>query len=281
MTTKKIIREIKLLAERVPEGKNYAFECPFCMATHERKFYITREGGSIRYICLRASCGERGVLTSDGRQDTCVHKESLRTNPILVQTRQTNTLPTRRCLTWLYQAYGTTDRVLLENGLRCCHRTNSLVFPIYHYNTSGVEGYYYKQLPPELETEEYKGPLSNLRGRPTKCMLYWETDNFLGIYIPINSSIAETMVVVEDPLSAIKVSQLHPTLALLGTNLKEDTAAFLHQNGVRKLIWMLDADATDKSLKFSRKYALMFDSKIVPMKKDPKDTPIEELKCLL
>ena len=46
-----------LYASELEVGETKPFPCPACGATHEDKFYVTKDYGVILYQCKRASCG--------------------------------------------------------------------------------------------------------------------------------------------------------------------------------------------------------------------------------
>lgn len=88
---------------------------------------------------------------------------------------------------------------------------------------------------------------------------------------------SKTVSVVEDTISAIKVSRFVDTMALLGSHLSLKTANRLSRLYPHLIIW-LDSDKYKEALKMSEQYAPLFESvKVVYTDKDPKEYNSEEI----
>jgi hypothetical protein len=114
--------------------------------------------------------------------------------------------------------------------------------------------------------------------RNLKAIAYWFNDVVKLYFTPVSG---EECVIVEDIPSAIKASRLKPAVALMGTHLN-DKQANLIRSLYSKVIFALDEDATNKSVKLANKYRLYFDEvAVLPLAKDIKDTSYEELENIL
>jgi hypothetical protein len=92
-----------------------------------------------------------------------------------------------------------------------------------------------------------------------------------------------TVVLVEDMLSALKVSQIASACHLGGTSMKEPLMKHLLQK-YNKFIIMLDNDnwqVRTNQIKLLRKLSTYAQAYIVPIDKDPKEFAISELRMLL
>lgn len=85
-----------------------------------------------------------------------------------------------------------------------------------------------------------------------------------------------TVVIVEDMLSAIKLSRVIPTVCILGTHLSEECAVDLHRY-YDTLILALDYDAVEKARKLKATWECIFDISITILRQDVKDIPLSHL----
>jgi DNA primase len=88
---------------------------------------------------------------------------------------------------------------------------------------------------------------------------------------------AETAVVVEDYISAIKVARIVPCVPLLGSNLPDDALLRLCKGYKRLLIW-LDHDKTATALKIASKARLVgLETGVICTELDPKELSDTEI----
>ena len=94
-------------------------------------------------------------------------------------------------------------------------------------------------------------------------------------------STPDALVLVEDQVSAIKVSKVQYCAALMGTNLSDQGIKQLMTLGIKKVILMLDGDdaGLKASMKLQRELSAHFIVKPVLLEKgnDPKHKSLEEL----
>jgi len=80
------------------------------------------------------------------------------------------------------------------------------------------------------------------------------------------------VVVVEDIVSAIKVSRNFGALCLFGSHLPGEWMARLSRSpGIKKVIIWLDHDKYDAAIEYARKMSHLKETKIIVTKHDPKD----------
>lgn len=124
-----------------------------------------------------------------------------------------------------------------------------------------------------------------------KTQMKWLTfGNPIPYYTPYNMNykdrspaIPDTLIIVEDMISAIKLDRYAPTVALLGTSLPKDKEAFIAQLPYKKAIVWLDSDSAgrvgaQKAIKTLQKY---FRIRQIITDEDPKCIKHERLKELL
>jgi 5S rRNA maturation endonuclease (ribonuclease M5) len=92
----------------------------------------------------------------------------------------------------------------------------------------------------------------------------------------------KVVVVVEDVISAIKVSQVLPCICLGGTKINDRTRDVIDSN-FKRVVLFLDGDEAGRtaSQKLNRELVLLNDTRQIRTKKDPKDYDIDELKEIL
>lgn len=247
-------------------GNSIRMVCPVCNARHEKSFQITRAQSNLLYRCWRMACGVKGVVGSFTRE----YREP---SPVVVPPKPRH-LPYSTSRVGGYEQavvwhrYRITGESLERAGVRWAEAIESLVFPCYTIDGEFV-GY---------ATKSLANPVTSL-----KSNLFW--DRAPPRYFKVMEWALrgdDTVVLVEDCLSALKLWQAGvSSIALLGTKLDDSTALEISKS-YRKVVFCLDNDATAKAVELSRKYNLLFDkvSILVP-RVDPKDMPMDELENLL
>ena len=130
-----------------------------------------------------------------------------------------------------------------------------------------------------IQTRFYE-ELSSNKYAKSKSQIYYHAEDALHAHFPKSDLAQSTFegkplyVIVEDVVSATRLSPYVTTIALLGTSVSAALTAFLVGANV---VWALDGDATSTSIKYSKQLALVLNkSLVVPLAKDPKDmTPKE------
>lgn len=255
------INELKLLAEQVEEGENRYMTCPAC--GREGKFSMKVQDGVAVYHCFRASCSLHGggaVSVSGARLVRT--RPAPRTRDITPFTGELSDLPPE-WVSWLSNKYHTSPGVWGEWGARFAPEECRVAYPI--RNPLGVRRGWV------LRAYDGSSPKSLTRMDVDEPHLAW-----------FHSYPDSPMVlVVEDWVSAMRASRYANTVALLGTGCNEDYAQEIAAHK-RRVVWALDADATQQSLRLEKKYRLFFDSSMaLLLGKDFKDESEEELRRIL
>lgn len=267
MLTKEQLTEVKLYAaqfsacpERLPQTI-----CPSCRggSSKERSFNLWYSPLGLHYFCHRTSCGERGVVAANGRNITMTGQARL-FEPRKFEYATCS--PTMFAANKFSEKYEITEQELIDNGVLCCPSRNSFIFPVYNllgYEIGILERWY-----------AWTGD--------AKRVLYYPQVDYPVMYMPRTCALSDTMVVVEDVLSAIKVSRIIPCCALLGTHLSRDVMLKFKEVGIKSLIFALDPDAAGKAIKLKKEVSLWFDEvSVVLLSQDPKDMPMSELQDIL
>lgn len=244
--------------------------CPRCGGgtNKEKSFVITRTEEGYVFVCHRASCGHKGAtymsrgerahqagkpVTPPKKKELHKYKGELHWNPELAE--------------YMEERFGVFCDALSDTG--------RAMFMVRGPDRRPV-GWVARAYP-----GFYKGNIDTAQ----KAINYQEREYDLGLHFPsaINWYGQEKLVVVEDWVSAEKLASIGVSAAaLLGTNLSFATAEELKDTlGVKELVVCLDFDALAKAVDLRRELSLVFDViTIQVLKKDPKDTPVEELRSI-
>ena len=163
---------------------------------------------------------------------------------------------------WL-KKYSLTNEEISENRLGWSAENELLIIPYFDAENKIIlwQGRYFPTRTPKVHTV----------GRP---------DNF--ILSPANTLESNgRVVVVEDSISAIKVSRYCKSTPILGSTLSMHKAVQLSRVFSHLTFW-LDYDKLSSMVKFNEKYRSLFDkSDVIITELDPKDVPDEQIKELL
>jgi len=248
----------------IQDGAGYA-ECPSCLGGSSRRLTLglNQVDSSIVFAgCFRASCNARYTIII-GEADITRRKIKPAT-PFDKPTIPVQGEP----LSILRQDYGLNSTTVWNRGWRLTEHGTALVIPI--LDRFGQElGHITRTLPTQGMYERKRVFTYKATERPFLDM--WQTD--MG---------TNPMVIVEDCLSAARLSQcgMH-AVALLGTSMStrdaKEIAVFSRQISEEPEVFLaLDADAWDKTLKYSRKYAHILKMIPMPLQRDIKDETFDD-----
>lgn len=153
---------------------------------------------------------------------------------------------------WL-KSYALTNEEIKQNGLGWSESKQMLIYPYYGEKDELLcwQGRFFPQRKPKTITYGY----------PDSHLLCCHNDN---------SEFQGSVVVVEDPVSAIKVARVCTSTVLLGSNLSMHKALRLSRGFSKVFLW-LDNDKVKEMIKFKQKYASLFDTvSMVVSEQDPK-----------
>jgi DNA primase len=240
-----VAEEIKLLGLGLNHGESVLEHCPFCKATHEKTFSVTRDGAALLFNCYRASCGESGLIYTSGSPKKLDRKQ-FTSRPFTKPVRELDEVE-RLDLESRWYTHNADWKITTDEDW--------LVIPT--KDASGyVWGTYIKRVPWKFFTGK-------------KTILYTETEFPPHLHFPYPLTSTQ-IVLVEDPISANRVPN---GVALLGTHVKKETLIYLKRLGIEHIDFALDFDAVKKAVKASREAGTMFSTKVLvwDSKVDPKD----------
>jgi DNA primase len=100
-------------------------------------------------------------------------------------------------------------------------------------------------------------------------------------YITISNIESDTVIVVEDYISALKVSRIAPCIPLLGSNMPDDAILRLSK-GYRSVYFWLDEDKVVSAMKMATKAGLLgMQTGAIYTEEDPKAYSTEELQHII
>ena len=240
--------------------------CPSCCATDESSLGWQRtDDGGLRYRCYRASCGIRGYIPlgaggvrsknerATGGSATPRKRKEFKGELRELEESEAKLLETR---------FGIQRQVLQKAGVKYSPDRQRYWYPIYN-----ILGY------------EIGGTARSYRPDAVKkAIAYPDNTNhpLVSWYLPFKSG---PLVIVEDQVSAIKVSKVSNSLALLGTHMPLDVVKLLQNLKPSRIILALDPDATSTALQIAGYYGLFLGNlSVAILSKDPKDMSYEEIR---
>ena len=261
MNSTELLSFVAINGMDLTNGTNKRMVCPACNAEHEKSFMIRKtELGELTGYCFRVSCpiygkviGQKGVYAREARTKISsfkprVYEGSRIQAPLSLKL-------------WLFQQYNIPISQLKAEGLGYDEVFNRMVWPVYDWK-GDCFGHMTKKMP-MAANDNYP-----------KWITYFERETNKLHYPRANAwtSCTDTVVLVEDTISAIRIAQHIPSVALLGTHMTQGMVNELRQIWPRVII-ALDPDATGKALKMQQKFGSFFQEGITvrPMNDDPKD----------
>jgi len=274
-----IDNEILMMSKDLELGETFTTSsCPSCDGgiQKDRAFTITRMDQGYVYNCFRASCGLCGFVPTarPAKQTTGNNTHKSRgkaTKP--KKTRAKNFTPkmyTEGTINinntqskYLQDKYTMSKAEIDSTRATYNLKRNTYVFPIYGRDGTKIG----------VVDRDYTN------GRKPKAITYLEQNEPL-LHFPLQFAVARggPTYLVEDQLSATKVSRYANSVALLGCNLTDEGVQVL-KNVTDSIIFALDGDATNAALRLRKKYAGIFKRvAVVQLVDDPKDMSDESLR---
>ena len=218
------------------DGDAYRTNCPVCRSRNT--FTVTKDGGTYIYNCFKLSCKLTGAYATDmTAEEIKARIQSNKDNtpkelqPLVYPEYVVDPRPEHRVLHNFIEKWG-----LQNEGIMYDVKDRRAVFPIL-----------------------YKGRMLDAVGRALdgaipKWYRYSGNAEFFSKRV---SPDANTAVVVEDVISAIKVTHYAPSavgFAILGTSLS--VAIMQHLGEYDRVVIALDPDAAHKTLQYKREVEL-------------------------
>ena len=220
----------------IGDGDSVRMDCPSCRSRNTFSCY--KDGGDYVYNCFKLSCGLRGAYSTNMTAAEIKLRMS-RVEPSNNKELQALVYPE-------YVVQPTADHVMLQSfidkydlqheGLMYDVKDRRAVFPIH-----------------------YRGKLLDAVGRALDGAIpkWYRYSGNADFFTKRSNSKADVAVVVEDVISAIKVSHFMPSavgFAILGTSISVSIMQQLAD--FRKVIVALDRDAVHKTLQYKREVEL-------------------------
>jgi hypothetical protein len=259
---------------QLEQGQTRRIVCPWCMGgtSGETSMNLTRKPEGLAYNCHRASCGVHGYV---GHMPALpwiggeARDERVYTGPVLPLTIEdeafflnTYELPSPRVRGKIMRSYD-----------------GRYILPILW---QGEDRGYVLRRPWDGAPIEQPW-----RGRKSDVYLNDQSRPQQALYAgwpPLH--VGATVVIVEDQLSAIKVSTVDGpyfgAVALLGSHLNTEKVREIALLRPDTVLFALDADATSLSFRYAREFGLAFKaSRVVILERDLKDTKLADIPRIL
>lgn len=229
-----------------PGEQTRAILCPSCSGggTNEKSFSLRKEEDRILYRCWRSSCDVKGIIGHNGSLiEEHSAQEPIRDKPLRKYEKPLVQI-TKNGLDLFQEKFGMTNEDLLEGNVLWNKEEDRYVFPVWspHYSRRGLTIRTFNEGTIHPKWDAY----------PLFQQIPW-----LGWFVRSKITWAgKPVVVVEDPISALKISRQFKVAFLNGTNLDLEKLLEIGKvAGQAGVIIALDKDATEKSIKLLRQYA--------------------------
>lgn len=262
---------VQLEAVDLETGQSIRIVCPVCGGgnNNEKSLSITRKTTGLLYHCFRGTCGLKpGFIGGmEIRPDTGHNNPTVQDRKRRVQTFEgiLTKLPEDIYLE-AFAPYQISYDEVLRQGIKYAPEEHKLYFPIYNQ-----------------EGDQIGETLKNLsKTKSPKYKLYsWGVYPLIHFPTTMDSRLGRVLCLVEDHISAIKVSSLTPCAALLGTYVSNEGLEELY--GWDHITIMLDGDAVSKACKLKERLDNIVETNIIilPVGTDPKDLSYDELRKML
>ena len=254
------------LGDSLIQGETLRTICPVCWGgrTKEKSFSITRIQTGFLYKCFRASCGKEGIVGA-----TLAHKKKDRVSTGLSK-RYMGDFGALPPLVYeeYFKKYDLSVETIQNQGICFATDIGRIHFPIYDYR-GWIIG---ENLKAVSKTQKPKNLINKFNDVPL-------------LHFPLGMDVGKTLVLVEDQVSAIKVSKLYPCASLMGTSVSDEGLKLLKQIGIKAVNILMDGDdaGVTASFKIGAKLEPFFDTRIsfLPKHHDPKDISLDKLKEII
>ena len=262
------VDEVKLLAMGLGDGERSDHQvCPKCGGgnSHERSMLIWVNGGCITFKCYRVKCGWSGKLGDTGVRVKVPHKAKQSFSDLVITT------PPPLMYEYLEERFLLTYHELVTCGIMWEAEQERILIPINGLPTCGeqiLEGYLARAYP-ALQSHNSAIP---------KAVAHFKVDAPTCLMHPYRHT-GDTLVLLEDYWSAMRVARHTQACALSGTSLGDRAIGAMLAAGVKHLVFVLDADARQKARKLVAANRLLFQSvrAVLLFGRDPKDMSEDEL----
>lgn len=257
-------QQILLEASSLEVGESSTVtRCPSCGGgrTREASFSVSRIDEGVLYNCYRASCQYAGFIPTKAALVTPKKVRESKQKPYIKSTSALS----EEVLEFLTNKFELTPEDMEYAGWRYGDEDGRIIMPV--RNALGYDiGCVARDYDPHTTCKALAYP----DGTGSPWLAYFERSS------------SSWIVLVEDIVSALKISKLCPAVALMGTSLNDTEAIDIASRFPNVLVW-LDKDAIKQAYKLLEKYKLMFGNFIVHhgSNLDPKDTKLVDIESIL
>lgn len=268
MTRKNEYEKIQEIVNTVDLGPNETrrMDCPSC--GHHHSFSLTRTPDGIKWFCFHADCGFKGIVFTDPSKSEIVSLfgAQVEKEPIGFKIPESFVLcdfsPANRTLMTNYKIMDVHTGGRMD--LRFDTKQGRHCFMVWHSGICyGAQGRGYNTTPKWLVYGNDKVPLIipqyGSYGRPIHM-----------------AATPKRGCIVEDAISAAKVSNIMDGIGLGGTNFPEHYLPFV--SDYKELYIALDKDATKKSMELQKYLNTYVRSIVVPLELDIKDMELDAIR---
>ena len=237
------------------EDGQHRVVCPVCSGgtSRERSLALQCDGTSVRWLCHRASCQNRGQSGRTGIESSTSYTHKSSKNPLGFQHHH---LPHEAQT----QSHKQQHSDLMKPSVPQHNPPQGYLPRLVVDNQGVLRGIVYRRT--AVLPKHYPKDINRID--PHWCKLHFPS--------PMDCSI---VLLVEDIISAEKMNPYFPCVSLLGVHLSEDKVDYLLTQGITSVIIALDNDATLQAIRLARKFAIA--SYILPLQRDFKDETDERL----
>lgn len=245
-------------------------DCPEC--GNRNTFSADTVDDAIVYHCFHINCGIKGRIKSGLQLDSLYsirdisnvymdRNGQLGNGEYITPTHFTNPLQNRICFSFMRRWKLDIPYMEQRVGLRYDPNQNRCVFEIRDISGAirGATGRLLQSGVPKWYIYE----------RQMGCPGIVQTTNR-------NEGSPRKIILVEDMISACRVSEVENAAALLGTSISEETIS--HLLSFKELVIALDQDATQKALKLQQELSAYRPTKVLPLIEDLKYLTKEQIK---
>lgn len=265
-----IYNETILLYRSLGNGQSLAGElCPKCKGgrTKERTLSVSRdERGQLVWLCHRVSCGFKGRDSNGGGSIQDASPKSKTKARDIPEVTSLKDIPAK-ARELLEERYSLTPRHIEDAKLGWTNEraekeggAGRLYVPV--FNWKGLRDGYI---------------LRSLTGAKPKALTFVKSGSMAWYHKPESTKV----ILVEDQLSAIRLSKYVTSVALLGTHLNPSRIhTVLSAKATDYYLW-LDGDAFNLAVQYAIKYKHLIKLHVLKLNRDIKDMDEPELNVLL
>ena len=232
--------------------------CPSCGS--QDNVGVWKDGHKYCFGCGWKSAGTRSISSMKARLEELAEDD--RTSGTIIDTRNHTISFPREVIQWLTK-YGISKQEISFYRLRWDTSRESLVFPVYSGDTL------------VLTNERYFG---SKKDHP-KYLTQGRKNSVLPVIMDKGNK-SDTLIFVEDFVSAIKVGRQFPTTPLLGASLAIGSVLTARQRFKNCRIW-LDMDKAVKSLQEASKASQYMNASSIFTQYDPKEYTDDEIRSFV